>query len=147
MVADTSLATLSIGIVFAVAGTQEATAGGFVAWFSSARTAEASREEQGVSGAVQGRVVDICGRPVIRATLGVTDSYPRVSVPLIGIYTDGRGRYTYEPLEPARYRITVRAAGYRPQTKSVRVRASRTSRLNFRVRLSRPRTCPPLLTG
>ena len=84
--------------------------------------------------AVEGRVVDGCGRPVAGANLAVTRTRPSVPVALIGIRTNARGRYHYEPLEPAMTWITVRARGFRPQTKAVRVRAGRTSRLNFRFR-------------
>jgi hypothetical protein len=102
-----------------------------------------SHADLGRSGSVVGRVLDGCGRPVVRADLGVARTRPVVSVPLIAIWTNRRGRYDYSPLEPARYWITVRARGFRAQTKTVVVRAGRTSRLNFRFR----RCQSPELTG
>ena len=110
-------------------------------------TAAASGAELGREGYLVGRVLDVCGRPVVRADVGVTDSSPSVSIPLIAVYTDRRGRYNYPALEPALYEITVRARGYLRQTKSVRVRAGSTSRLDFRLRFSRARACPPSLAG
>ena len=95
-------------------------------------------------GAVVGRVVDGCGRPVPRADLAVVRTRPTVSVPLMAVWTNRRGRYTYSELEPARYWIAVRARGFRKQTKTVTVRAGRTSRLNFRFRRC---AAPPALAG
>ena len=101
------------------------------------------RRPQPVSGAVVGSVVDGCGRPVVRADVAVTRTHPVVSVPLIAIHTNARGRYYYPELQPARYWITVRARGFRAQTKTVTVRAGQSSRLNFRFR----RCAMPELAG
>ena len=61
----------------------------------------------------------------------------------MGVLTNRRGRYRYEELVPARYWITVRARGFRAQTKTVTVRAGQRSRLNFRFR----RCAMPELAG
>jgi hypothetical protein len=106
-------------------------------WSATPSYAAGGRIEQILGGGQEifGRVVDGCGRPLVRADVAIVRTRPVVGIPLIAVYTDARGRYWQPTSGPARYWITVRPRGaFRPQTKSVRVRAGRTARLNFRFR-------------
>ena len=93
--------------------------------------------ENGAGGrgeSIIGRVVDGCGQPVVRAPLDVIRTRPVVPLLLIGVHTTPSGHYSYQLVKPARYWIRVSARGLGAQTKTVRVRAGQSVRVDFRFR-------------
>jgi len=84
-------------------------------------------DAQVTTGGITGRVVDSTGAPVAEATVEISNEETGLRR-TIGV--GPRGTYTIVGLEPGSgYRVTVRAIGFRPQTRAeVRVSLSQNTR-------------------
>jgi len=83
-------------------------------------------------GAIEGRVIDAAGRPVVSAEVSAN----RPGTTPAGLATtDADGAWRIPDLEPGRYRITVSRPGYRPSRQQVEVEPGRTARLTFVLEL------------
>ncbi len=81
-------------------------------------------------GALEGRVIDRVGRPLVSAD--VTVDRPRPGAPPAGrAMTDADGGWRIAHLEPGRYRITVHRLGYRPSGQDVAVEPGLTAQVTI----------------
>lgn len=89
------------------------------------------RTGQDIVEGVRGRVLAPNGSPIIDAFIQARSlDVPANPVPDLGVLTQKEGWYSW-PLSPGTYSITVSAMGYQPASRSVRVEAGQTTRLDF----------------
>jgi hypothetical protein len=85
-------------------------------------------------GSIQGSVKTGGGSPVTNANIKVIKTGANAADSSVSGKTNDQGNFVIGSLTPGMYRVTVTAQGFTPQSKSVRVIALQSNRLDFELR-------------